>query len=767
MPLLAPAWLSLASDGSRIRPWVFLGVFVSVSGNHPDEETLRAPSDDRLESWKEIAGFLQRDVRTVQRWEKLAGLPVHRHAESRLRTPYAFKSELEHWRSTQRAVADPAVREPDGVGRYPGEDARLPTSPFVPRRQWSLLALLLAAIVVLAAAGIFFRRAASSPETLADAPIEVLIARLEHKDADPKLAAAIEQAARRRAAEVGRFELVSPVRVARGLRLLRQQADALLTEELARQVAVRDGGIRFVITGTVDKLPSHHFANLRAIDPESRLIASVDWHGATAEQLLLRAAEATERLLASLWNQTETAEKTHREPLELVTSGSTEAVRLYTAAVQAGARREWPAAELLARRGTAADPELAAAHAWTAWALRRQGRPLAESLEHIDRAMQLAHDLTDRENFLISGMYHSMTGDLHESTASLEAALRLYPRDRQVLDFLIDVSWRQGKLNRAVDLSTSRAHFYQDDFFANVTAAQALLTVRGAPERVAFFVRRARETASPQAVFERPAWNAWLQLVPVYERWVTGDRDEAVALLDQLARGLGGMVSRERDAFATALGFANLAFDRAREAELSFRLGSSPGRQVNLAMLAAIQGRTEAARGWLEQVREHGALRPALFAHLGFEREAERGLASALPSAHAEGVAAVTRGLLAARKGHVSAATAALRNGAQLLRATGEPEYFLAIDALADLALAQGATDQAVRLLSEANTERLHTYAATQWTAAYWRKLNGDLAAILRLQGRHEEADRVSSNLRPLRSDGRPPSAEAAKAQSR
>ncbi|MCU1257033.1 MAG: repeat-containing protein, partial [Candidatus Angelobacter sp.] len=34
---------------------------------------------DRLDSWKEIASYLRRDVRTVQRWEKKEGLPVYRH----------------------------------------------------------------------------------------------------------------------------------------------------------------------------------------------------------------------------------------------------------------------------------------------------------------------------------------------------------------------------------------------------------------------------------------------------------------------------------------------------------------------------------------------------------------------------------------------------------------------------------------------------------------------------------------------------------------
>src|SRR5687767_11360482 len=68
-----------------------------------------SPAGDRLDSWKEIAAFLQRDVRTVQRWEKHAGLPVHRHAEARLRTAFAYRSELEAWwRAQPPAMADEA-----------------------------------------------------------------------------------------------------------------------------------------------------------------------------------------------------------------------------------------------------------------------------------------------------------------------------------------------------------------------------------------------------------------------------------------------------------------------------------------------------------------------------------------------------------------------------------------------------------------------------------------------------------------------------------
>ncbi len=55
------------------------------------------PALDRLDSWKEIAAYLKRDVTTVQRWEKREGMPVHRHLHDRMGSVYAFSSELDAW----------------------------------------------------------------------------------------------------------------------------------------------------------------------------------------------------------------------------------------------------------------------------------------------------------------------------------------------------------------------------------------------------------------------------------------------------------------------------------------------------------------------------------------------------------------------------------------------------------------------------------------------------------------------------------------------
>ena len=52
---------------------------------------------DALQSWKEIAAYLKRGVRTVQRWERCAGLPVRRPRPGERSPVFAFVEELDQW----------------------------------------------------------------------------------------------------------------------------------------------------------------------------------------------------------------------------------------------------------------------------------------------------------------------------------------------------------------------------------------------------------------------------------------------------------------------------------------------------------------------------------------------------------------------------------------------------------------------------------------------------------------------------------------------
>ena len=85
--------------------------------------------DDRLESWKKIAAYLRRDVRTVQRWEQSNGLPIHRLERAQRPIPFAYKKELDAWWASQSnletatgpaaaPIADPAESAPKPWRRW-------------------------------------------------------------------------------------------------------------------------------------------------------------------------------------------------------------------------------------------------------------------------------------------------------------------------------------------------------------------------------------------------------------------------------------------------------------------------------------------------------------------------------------------------------------------------------------------------------------------------------------------------------------------------
>jgi len=77
-----------------------------------DSRSVLGPDTDRLESWKEIAVYLGREVRTAQRWEKREGLPVQRHRHVKGNSVCAFKHEIDAWRHSRNgAASEPALKE--------------------------------------------------------------------------------------------------------------------------------------------------------------------------------------------------------------------------------------------------------------------------------------------------------------------------------------------------------------------------------------------------------------------------------------------------------------------------------------------------------------------------------------------------------------------------------------------------------------------------------------------------------------------------------
>jgi Tol biopolymer transport system component len=58
-------------------------------------------ANGRLDSWKEIADYLKRDVRTAIRWEKERGLPIHRVPGGKRQAVFAHQQEIDAWMGSQ------------------------------------------------------------------------------------------------------------------------------------------------------------------------------------------------------------------------------------------------------------------------------------------------------------------------------------------------------------------------------------------------------------------------------------------------------------------------------------------------------------------------------------------------------------------------------------------------------------------------------------------------------------------------------------------
>jgi Tol biopolymer transport system component len=122
---------------------------MSIPPSRSTSDVDASPGEERLESWKEIAAYLNRSVRTLHRWEKEEGLPVHRQLHKELGSVFAYKSELEAWSRSR------------SVGTEVRANTREPGSPY---RSRLVATIALSGAVVLIASLAYIGARGSRPE---------------------------------------------------------------------------------------------------------------------------------------------------------------------------------------------------------------------------------------------------------------------------------------------------------------------------------------------------------------------------------------------------------------------------------------------------------------------------------------------------------------------------------------------------------------------------------------------------------------------------
>lgn len=202
------------------------------------------PPGKRLDSWKEIAVYLNRDVTTVQRWEKKEGMPVHRHVHDKRGSVYALTGELDGWiRIRSSRVGEPETPEtkPE-VETAPA--ALSDRAAMAPRRTRLWFALAAAVCLCLAAIAWFaFRHRATTTVEPRIRSLAVLPLRnLSGDPAQEYLAEGMTEAL------IGRLSSIHDLRVISHTSVIRFKNPQLSVPEIARTL-----GVDAVVEGSVTK----------------------------------------------------------------------------------------------------------------------------------------------------------------------------------------------------------------------------------------------------------------------------------------------------------------------------------------------------------------------------------------------------------------------------------------------------------------------------------------------------------------------------------
>lgn len=535
--------------------------------------------------------------------------------------------------------------------------------------------------------------------------------------------------------------VASRERVRDTLRLMARSEDTVVDAAIGREVAVRDGGIRLLIAGRVERLAGKYALTSHIIDPSTGTVLASRTNDARDE----RAVRGAVRDIAS-WIRRKLGESPLKvdeslRQLEKVTTPSLRASQLYSDAYDAGGRGRWKESEELVRAALDQDPSFASAHIWLAWSLLNSGRPAEEYLPSAQRAFDLAAQTAERERYFIRGSYYSMKGEHESALAAYEALVRLHP----------DHYWGLNNMQRQAEiLGRPRETFAPlieplaatrpNSFSLQAQAAQAVLGTWDLNAALPY-VERARALIST-APRGHPT-TAWIELFPVHQLWTTRRPEEAAAALESM----GGRPQIEADSDWAIIirSSMHLTLGHLTRAEQSFaRLRDTNLRAIWLAITALSRNdaRTAAAHMRLYSGVDLAAV--SVLIRAGDFTGAQR-LLVRIPRApgHSEWSAAEIQ----MASGHDLQGRHTLQEGVRHFGALPGVRTFYYSETLADTLERAGELSSAIQIREGTGTLRERLYTRASHNGFLWMRNQKRLAELYRTVGRVDDARAIERDL--------------------
>lgn len=694
----------------------------------------RGSDRKQLESWKAIANYLHRSVRTVRRWEVDEGLPVHRHLHSSGSSIYAYCAELDAWRDNHEV----------SLQHLPAREAAKPLL-FPSLATYAVIAL--AALITGVLVGKFVLEsgpgqggAKSTHDTWVLITTPIVADR--HEDIGKNLKSTL-----RREISSG-YHVLPEERVQAALRLMRQDPQIVLSPSIAKEIAIRDGRVSVLLIPRLEQLGDTYSLSVEIVDPNNDQLISYAGEKINNLRSIMGAVERLARGINA--DLLQLPENLGAARLPQVTTDSMLALRLYSRAADFLIDNRPMVAQELLEVAIREDPKFASALALRAWAMMRAGAIQATYLPVSKEAMELSKQLMPAERYFIEGSYRHFSGALDRADASYYALLDIEPNHlfgaQAKLDLCLGLKPSAGCIEERMHLANLRP----DHFEFNLQAAWALAAEAGNTKLASDYAERTLEIWRSTDDYYAPRSVARALILKVFNVWSEGDLQGALRTSQQLRENLPSLQIETQNLLIEHLAEFSIVLGRVNDAEdLLERLSDSETRNELRARLLFASGNRDKLRNHLASGNNFKDEVTALLMAISGLPEQALALQNDLQSrGMSDARGAIVRAKVAFDSGDLIAAKSELQRAVAELTVEDHAFFFVGYDLLAAILQAEGQLTDAVRMLERMEPIRIE--AAVNNAGLYWLMCQQHLARLYREIDQHSDATLVENELREL-----------------
>ncbi len=377
--------------------------------------------------------------------------------------------------SASSSAAQPAAQPPAPISA--SALASIPSSASVKvaevpaqrsRKLWKI-AVPVVALLLAIAAGFFFYTRRSQALTEKDS---ILLADFVNTTGDAVFDGTLKQALAVQLEQSPYLNVLPQSRIQAALRLMGRSPDERLTNDVAREICVRDG-VKAMLAGSISALGTHYVIDLNAVNAQTGdSLARAQVESDSKEQVLKSLDKAASDLRQKLGESIGSVQK-FATPLEQATTSSLEALQAFTLGQAEHSNLNDEKAVPHLKRAIELDPNFAMAYA-TLGVVYGNLSQTGQQLQNLSKAFDLKDRASEREKLYISAHYYNeVTREVDKALAIYEQWKQTYPRDSVPWDNLALGYEATGHPEKSLANASEALRLNPKDKFAYANVADA------------------------------------------------------------------------------------------------------------------------------------------------------------------------------------------------------------------------------------------------------------------------------------------------------